>query len=309
MVASSWLSRLAAVSLLMTTLPTSRAESSWEKTTWQGEPAWASTRGAVRAVVSEARSRLIYLGAADGSQNLLNAPVPAAAPANRSDSPNWGGHRFWLGPQTRWVWPPPMEWEHSAAAGSETRGAVLILRQPRIDPAYPAISREYEWDGVRLRCTARWLDDDRPCFGLHVVAVDVPFTVTVRLVPVADAPVGMVAAQMVDPPSPLTLPHPAIKVDGDRATVRAGVKVAKLGFVSQALVIERPGGWKLSMQPGPHEGVALATPDHGYVSQVWVGDQNASLAELEQLTPYLRGDAAGRCASTIYLEATAPGKP
>ena len=309
MVASPWFPRLSAVFLLMTALPTSRAESSWEKTTWQGEPAWVSSRGAVRAVVSEARSRLIYLGATDGSLNLLNAPVPAAAPANRSDSPNWGGHRFWLGPQTRWVWPPPVEWEHSAAASSETRGAVLVLRQPRIDPEYPAITREYEWDGARLRCTARWLDDGRPCFGLHVVAVDVPFAVTVRLVKGADAPAGMVAAQMVDPPPPLTLPHPAITVAGDRATVRAGVEVAKLGFVPQALVIERPGGWKLSVQPGPHEGVALVAPDHGYVSQVWVGGKNADLAELEQLTPYLQGDAAGRCASTIYLEATAPRQP
>ncbi len=293
----------------MTALPTSRAESSWEKITWQSEPAWVSTQGAVRAVVSEARSRLIYLGAADGSRNLLNAPVAAPAPANRSDSPNWGGHRFWLGPQTRWVWPPPVEWEHSAAASSETRGAVLVLRQPRIDPEYPAITREYEWDGTRLRCTASWLDDGRPCFGVHVVAVDVPFAVTVRLVPGADAPAGMVEAQMGGPPSPLTLPHPAITVAGDRVTVRAGIAVAKLGFVSQALVIERPGGWKLSVQPGPHEGVALAAPDHGYISEVWVGDKNANLAELEQLTPYLRGDAAGRCASTIYLEATAPRQP
>jgi hypothetical protein len=309
MVASPLLRRLSAVFLLMTALTTSRAESLWERIVWKGEPAWVSSRGAVSAVVSEARSRLIYLGAADGSLNLLNAPVPAPAPANRSDSPNWGGHRFWLGPQTRWVWPPPVEWEHSAAAGSETRGAVLMLRQPRIDPEYPAITREYEWDGARLRCTARWLDDGRPCFGLHVVAVNVPFAVTVRLVKGAEAPAGMVAAQMVDPPSPLTLPHAAITVDGDRATVRAGVVVAKLGFVPQALVIERPGGWKLSMQPGPHEGVALVAPDHGYVSQVWVGDKNADLAELEQLTPCLRGDAAGRCASTIYLEATAPRQP
>jgi hypothetical protein len=119
----------------------------------------------------------------------------------------------------------------------------------------------------------------------------------------------MVEAQMGGPPSPLTLPHPAITVAGDRATIRAGVEVVKLGFVSQALVIDRPGGWKLSMQPGPHEGVALVPPDHGYVSQVWVGGKNADLAELEQLTPSLRGDAAGRCASTIYLEATAPRQP
>ena len=88
----------------------------WEKSTWQGEPAWASIHGPVRAIVSEARARLIYLGAADGSYNLLNAPTPRPA-----EGQNQGGHRFWLGPQYRWVWPPLKEWEFSAAAQVSTR--------------------------------------------------------------------------------------------------------------------------------------------------------------------------------------------
>ena len=284
----------------------SRAAEAWEKTTWNGEPAWAATATGVRAVVTEARARLIYLGAADGSLNLLNAPTPAVAPAAANHSPNWGGHRFWLGPQYRWVWPPPADWEHRAATTVEARGAVLVVHQPQTDPAYPALVREYAWEGSRLRCTARWTGDGRPYFGLHVVAVNVPFTITTRLLKWDEAPLGLVSVRMVGVPAPLQLPHPAIAIEGDRATVRAGLRVAKLGFVPQSLEIARPSGWRLAMQPGPHTGIAFDTPDHGYLSQVWVGGAEADLAELEQLTPFLVGDAAGACSSTIFLEATPP---
>jgi hypothetical protein len=112
---------------------------------------------------------------------------------------------------------------------------------------------------------------------------------------------------MVDPEPVLKLPHPSIALSGERATVTSGIKTVKLGFAPQALEIERPHGWRLSVQPGPCEGVVLGAPDHGYLSQVWVGSAGDGLAELEQLTPYLRGDARGRCASTLYIEAVAPG--
>ena len=52
------------------------ADSTWGKTAWRGESSWTATQGAVRAVVTEARSRLIYLGSLDGTTNLLNAPYP-----------------------------------------------------------------------------------------------------------------------------------------------------------------------------------------------------------------------------------------
>lgn len=284
------------------------AATPWEKTAWRGETAWTSTQGGVRAVVTEARERLIYLGASDGSLNLINAPYPQALPTAQNPWPNQGGHRFWLGPQYRWVWPPLQEWEFSAAAAAEVSadGTVLTLRAPHVNPAYPAITRDYAWEGPRLRCTARWQDDGRPYFGLHVVPVDVPFTITARLVAWDEVPAGMVAARMVAAEPPLALPHPAIAVEGDRATLVSLKKKAKIGFAPQALTIDRPHGWKLSVLPGPYEGVALGSADQGYLSQVWVGDPEHDLAELEQLSPYLRGDARGRCASSIYIEAVAP---
>lgn len=283
------------------------ASSAWEKTTWRGETAWSSTRGTVRAVVTEVRCRLIYLGSLDGTVNLINAPYPQTLPDGKGNWPNQGGHRFWLGPQSRWKWPPLPEWEYSAAAEVTVDGPVLTLHERHDDLAYPALAREYAWEDSRLRCTARWQDNGRPYFGLHVVPVDVPFSVTARLDKRAGVPAGAVLAQMINPEPPLTLPHPSITVEGDRATVRSGVKVVKLGFVPQALTITRPSGWKLSVLPGPYQGTALDVPDQGYLSQVWVGGPGPELAELEQLSPYLHGDTKGWCSNSIFIEVTPPG--
>jgi hypothetical protein len=282
------------------------AESSWVRTIWRGDSGWTAAQGAVRAVVIDDRSRLIYLGSLDGGINLLNAPYPAAKPTAPDPSPNQGGHRFWLGPQRRWKWPPLREWEYSPAASAKADGTVLTVSQMHLDPSYPAIVREYAWEGNRLRCTARWQDDGRPYFGIHVVPVDAPLTVAARLERWDEVPAGAVAAQMVGPEPALEFPHPSVSVDGDTATVSSGIKTLKLGFAPQALTITRPYGWTLSVEPGPYEGVALGSPDRGYLSQVWVGSARDRLAELEQLSPYLKGDARGRCASTIYIVATPP---
>jgi hypothetical protein len=138
------------------------------------------------------------------------------------------------------------------------------------------------------------------------VAVDAPASVNVRLASSKAAPDGFVTARMIEKPGALVLPHPAITISGSFATVRSGVSTAKLGFPSQPLVVERDRGWQLAMHPGPHTGLVLEYPDSGYLSQVWIGDQTHTFAELEQLTPCLKGDASGRCASTIYLEARPP---
>lgn len=280
-------------------------QAAWTRTDWNGEPAWVAQRGPVCAIVSAARARLVYLGAADGTRNLLHAS--AGAPTAGADA-DWGGHRFWLGPQYRWKWPPPVEWEHSAAESVEARGEVLVVVLPRRDPAYPALTREYAWDEARLRCTVRWADDGRPYFGLHVIAVDVPFALTARLVKWEEVPEGFVAARMIAPPEPVRLPHPALAVAGDRLTLQSGRATVKLGFAPQPLAIARPQGWTLTVYPGPNDGVPVGVADQGYLSQAWAGGPKNVVAELEQLSPYLLGDAAHRCASTIYLAAAPPAK-
>jgi hypothetical protein len=276
----------------------------WKKGVWNGEPAWSSTHDGVLAVVSETRSRLIYLGAADGAFNILSAPVPAQTPASKADSPNWGGHRFWLGPQKRWIWPPLTEWEHSAAARVHSEGNILFLQHKRIDPSYPEITREYAWEKEGLRCTARWKDDGRPYYGMHVVAVPTPFQVHTRRLAWSEVPDGVVDVQMDAPRNRGLIPHPSLKVEASTATVTAGIAVLKAGFVPQPLEAKRPNGWSIRVSPGPNEGTAITSPDFGYLSQVWVGGPKVELSELEQLTPYLLGDKNGWCSSTIFISAT-----
>ncbi|ACB75030.1 hypothetical protein [Opitutus terrae] len=289
----------------MTSLPVPLS-AAWQPTVWRGEPSWQAALGRALAVVTTTRARLIYLGALDGSRNLLNAPYPHVLPSAQSPWPNQGGHRFWLGPQSNWVWPPPAQWEYSAAAASSTEGDTLTLRLPGSDPAYPAITREYAWTAKGLRCTARWRDDGRQLFGMHVIAVDLPFIATARLHQSPEAPLGLVQVNLHGAASSGFLPHPALTCDTAQATLRAGEKVIKVGFASQPLTVDRPGGWQLSLRPGPTEGTTYDAPDKNYLSQIWVGGPEYDLAELEQLTPYLRGDATGACASSVFLAATPP---
>lgn len=292
----------------MTSIASLATTAIWEKSEWQGEAAWISVNEGVRAVVTEARSRLIYLGAADGSFNLINAPLPLLRPSQNNPWPNQGGHRFWLGPQHRWVWPPPTEWEYASIQVATAKDGVLILHHAHVNKDYPALTREYAWDGKRLRCTVRWKDDGKAYFGLHVVAVNTPFVITARLKKTAEVPAGLVVARMVDPEKPIQLPHPSITIDGDTATIRGEIQQVKLGFPPQALTIDRPKGWKLSVIPGPATVATAEAPDQGYLSQVWVGNKTHDLAELEQLTPTLKGDSTGHCSSTIYVEATPPAR-
>lgn len=274
----------------------------WQQTRWRDEAAWSSTCGAVQAIVSEARQRLIYLGAADGTQNLLNAP--ATAPADNQS--NRGGHRFWLGPQKRWKWPPVADWEYSAAHAVQLQHNSLVLQHPQQDPDYPAITREYAWVDHQLRCTTRWIDPLGEFFGMHVIAVDVPMAGSAQLVRCPQVPLGLIHVQIDDAATGGFLPHPAVALVGDRAIVHSGEAPLKLGFVRQPLTIDRAAGWRLSVQPGPHHGTVGHLPDHGYLTQVWVGGPEYDFAELEQLTPYLRSEGPVACASTLFLAAIPP---
>jgi hypothetical protein len=203
------------------------------------------------------------------------------------------------------VWPPLADWEYSAAQAVQLQHDCLVLEQPRQNPAYPAITREYAWVDHQLRCTARWTDPQGEFFGMHVVAVDTPMTASALLVRCPQVPLGLVQVQMDDTAPDDFLPHPAVSL-GDRAIVHSGEARLKVGFVRQPLTVDRPAGWQLSVQPGPHCGTVGPLPDHGYLSQIWVGGPEDDFAELEQLTPYLRNEGPHPCASTLFLAAIPP---
>ena len=59
------------------------------------------------------------------------------------------------------------------------------------------------------------------------------------------------------------------------------------------------GNYQLKMRPGAVSGVTAAAPDHGLLTQVFVGDLENSFIELEQLSRYVKD---GRAASEILIE-------
>lgn len=293
----------ASVALSQDTKPVS---SPWVETSFAGERAYEAASGEQTAIVSVSRCRLLYLGAADHSNNLLSAPATAQTPDTENQAPNWGGHRFWLGPQLRWTWPPLTDWEFSAAASVSCTGDTLTLVHPHTEAAYPALTREYAWEGTRLRCTIRWKDNGKAYYGMHVVAVDAPAQLSLALHPELAAPEGVLAIRIDGFDTKGVEQHPAVSMAPDHATlsVKSGSeKSAKLGVLPQTLCCERSGGWTLRMHPGPSTGVAIGASDAGRLTQVWVGQAHVPFAELEQLSPLLLGDQTGTCSSTCYLEA------
>jgi hypothetical protein len=274
----------------------------WTRQDWNGEPAWSSTHRGAKAIVSETRARLIYFGPEDGSHNLLSAPTPLLRPSATESAPNWGGHRFWLGPQSRWKWPPVSDWEFAAAARVETTGAALVLTHSQTDKRYPALQREYAWEQERLRCTVRWQHTGAPFYGMHVFAIEVPASIDVRLAKWDRVPHGIVGINGDSPNATNPLPHAAATVENDKVRLRSGLATGKFGFFPQILQVAR-GAHTLRVHPGVNQGIEIEAPDFGYLTQVWVGPEKATFAEMEQITPYLlSGDKGGWCASTVYLE-------
>jgi len=277
----------------------------WTRTEFLGAPAWQSQSGNTLAIVSEQRCRLLYLGTADRSLNLLSAPAKPAEPTPDNSAPNWGGHRFWLGPQARWIWPPLKGWEFSAAAKCSTSGGELSLSQPSSDANYPDLTRSYAWEGTRLRCTVSWKDDGRAYYGMHVVAVDAPAEISAVPTTSPTAPEGVVAVRIDGFDTTGITAHPAARRNGTALAFRTGSeRNAKVGFTPQPLRCVRAAGWTLVMHPGPSTGVPIGASDAGHLTQLWVGQPHVPFAELEQLSPILLGDKDGLCSSTCFLEAS-----
>src|SRR5690606_6276552 len=137
-----WLAALAA-------LASRGGEGVWQPTTWRGEEAYESRSGGWHAIVSVARARLVHFGATADDRNLLFET------ATRDHPQGWGGHRVWLGPQGTWPsgwWPPPPEWESTAAERATVREDVLELPIRPAGHGWPRWTRTYHWEGDALVC-------------------------------------------------------------------------------------------------------------------------------------------------------------
>jgi len=265
----------------------------WHRTAWQGEKAWKSTSSGWTAIVSEERSRLVSLAESDHGENLLYVSTKAAV--------SWGGHRCWLGPQSKWKkgWPPSDDWEASAAAHVKAAGSLLTITHPHSDSSYPRLIRSYQWRRGVLHCNLIWQGGCH--HAIHILQVPRWSVIHLQRAISKAFPLGYGMPPVFGPVE--TLDDVAIKpdvgrADGDRMELRHANLAEKIAVAPQELTADI-GNYQLKMRPGAVSGVTAAAPDHGLLTQVFVGDLENSFIELEQLSRYVKD---GRAASEILIE-------
>ncbi|MEZ5275721.1 MAG: hypothetical protein R3F07_05025 [Opitutaceae bacterium] len=275
-------------------------EAVWKETVWRGEAAHEARTEEWRAIVSSHRGRLVHFGPVEDGSNLLYESPEAAALLPGGDFPEWGGHRFWLGPQKSWEWPPHPDWEYSPAAEVVVEGERLVVVMPRTDDHYPKLTREYFWSGDRLGCLVRWSVTDRPYYAMQIFAVPSSTRVEAEPVPTVDVPLGFVRVTWDFPERPAVLPPGAVAEPGGLLVLRPAGESVKLGFPPQKLrgVSDR---FILQVSPAATTGRVIHPPDAGFLSQVWVCSAGGAVVEIEQISPYLLPDG-DEASSLVFLE-------
>lgn len=279
--------RILSVVLLLAVGAAGRA-ADWERTTWHGEAAWASSSGGWRAVVSVARARLMSFGPAESDVNLL------LAPATRENRNRLGGHRLWLGPQSQWRggWPPPAAWEYSEPAAITATDGVLRLTMPPTRDDWPQLTRTYRWAGASLVCGAEFSGGSRPAQLVQIFQVPSGTIATAEVRREPGFPEGYVRLPSTAGPFAARFPPPAhASLAGDTLTLHHTGDVAKFGFHPQPLTGRTPG-YELSVARGAQAGTIVGEPDEGFHTQVYLSASGEAFAELEQLSPLFAPGAA-----------------
>lgn len=271
----------------------------WEKATWQGAAAWVGDSGEWRAVVSEDRARLIYLGPRNSQTNLLYAPE-----APKEYRPR-GGHIFWLGPQSEWTgkwgtWPPPDEWEQKPCSRAEPKGDWLHLTMPRPSEKLPQLSRAYAWESGRLLCRVSWAGGQGDYQAIQIIQL--PAGAVVQAKRTGKTPPGFVRFDTLGKQGfEATTTGPDTKLITENAVeLTADTAPAKFGFLPQTLKA-KVGGYTLEMGREPLGGAEINSPDQGFETQVYFGAEKFPFVEIEQLTPRLLTREGEGNAFTIWL--------
>lgn len=249
----------------------------WQQTTWNGEKAWESTSSEWTAIVSEERSRLVSIARTEGGANLLYA--------SPKTSSSWGGHRCWLGPQTKWKanWPPPADWEASAAADIKVFKTLLTVSHPHADADYPALTRSYQWrDGV-LHCGVSWQGDYH--HAIHILQVPQWSIIHVRRAVQTVVPLGYSFFDSIGNLTNVDVPAGISRTDGDDVTLWHANTTAKIAFSPQEITADI-GDYQLKMRHGKLIGVESVSPDLGLLTQIYLGDWQNPFVEIEQLSPF-----------------------
>ena len=264
----------------------------WQPCAWNGEKAWQETSGPWLAIVSSERERLVYLGPArDPQLNLLFSPL------DRTKG-DWGGHRFWLGPQKEWsvFWPPLSEWEAKAAKSVEVNGDELILTEPHDDPALPALKRIYAWKSGGLVLTAEWSGGNRDWQGIHILQIPGTATARVRAPVSRDLPNGYALLPLADRSAIETNfnESPCVTREKDLLTIRRQGTEDKIGVAAGEITV-REGAYGLRISPATYTGTVTGpTEDATVPTQIYAGTDAYPFLEVEQLTPRLRAPASAR---------------
>jgi hypothetical protein len=286
------------VPVVVKAAPAEAIVSAWSGTTWHGERAYELVTAQWRAVVSVERGRLVHFGPAEaGARNLM------LETATRADRMGWSGHRVWLGPQSLWVWPPPNAWEFSAAESVKVSGNRIELLMPDAGDGYPRLTRIYEPAGDRLACrVAVAAGGTRAVQVIQILQTPPDTKVALRPAPSAKWPRGYFrVGGAVGPNMQPDLPLPAgvEEVAGGVVMSMAG-KSDKLAFPPQTLVA-RIGGYRLALAFGESHGPETAAPDDGFYTQVYIGNPQGPVVEIEQLSPQWQAGAPGEFSMYVSL--------
>lgn len=260
----------------------------WERITWNGEVAWASSSAGWRAVVSVARARLMHFGPADTNANLLLAPV------TRGNRNCLGGHRLWLGPQSQWRggWPPPAAWEYQEPAAITAVDGALRFTMPASKDSWPQLTRIYRWEGASLVCGAEFSGGTRPAQFVQIFQVPPATIATAEVRREAGFPEGYVRLPSTAGPFAARFPPPVhASLAGETLTLHHTGAVGKLGFRPQPLTGRMPG-YELVVARGAQAGTVVGEPDEGFHTQVYLSSSSESFTELEQLSPLFAPGAA-----------------
>ena len=258
----------------------------WQKSKWGDEEVWQSWHNEWIGIVSENRARLVYFGRGNPDANMLYSNPDRALAGNSMDPPSWGGHRFWLGPQSAWkpVWPPPEDWEFSAAAKMTVSGETLEVQMARANLDLPQIYRRYHWKDGGLVCEAAWENSGEPWCAVHVLAVPPAAQVRVALQRLPELPNGFGVFQIPSVSKVFSLPVAGLTIDGNAAHIRYGESTRKIGLLASCLTYQLHGATLTFSAENLDFSAEASLPDEGLVTQVYVGDGANPFIELEQLS-------------------------
>lgn len=267
--------------------------SDWQPSEWQGESAFSLEGEGWVAVVSVERARLMHFGRDFAeTSNWLWAP-------ERGGAFRWGGHVFWLGPQSEWGWPPPPAWDEQGPRDVSLENGKLRLELYDAGDGWPLVSRVYESVDGKLSCRIEFSGGTRAAQSVQIMQIDPEAVVQAQADKKAAPEHGFVELAIVGRPGLRYAfsPSAMVQAKGEEVEMRYSGEQEKIGFVPQTLVARR-GSELFFMGRGKQAVNESGRPDDGFFTQVYLGHPMLPVIELEQLSPL---HAVGEGASSEVL--------